>query len=45
LIFPPTPKHANTSWRWKYLQAPVVYAGPDNYFGGFRPERLKSLAA
>lgn len=28
-----------------YLQAPVVYAGPDNHFGGFRPDRLKSLAS
>jgi len=28
-----------------YLQAPVVYAGPDNHHAGFRPERLKALAA
>ncbi|MUM34528.1 glutaredoxin family protein, partial [Mycolicibacterium sp. CBMA 361] len=28
-----------------YLQAPIVYAGPDNHFGGFRPDRLKALAA
>ena len=27
-----------------YLQVPVVYAGPDNHFCGFRPERLKALA-
>ena len=27
-----------------YLQAPVVYAGPDNHFSGFRPDRLKALA-
>jgi glutaredoxin-like protein NrdH len=27
-----------------YLQAPVVYAGPDNHFCGFRPDRLKALA-
>jgi glutaredoxin-like protein NrdH len=27
-----------------YLQAPVVYAGPDNHFCGFRPDRLRSLA-
>ena len=26
-----------------YLQAPVVYAGPDNHFSGFRPDRLKAL--
>ena len=28
-----------------YLQAPVVYAGPDNHFSGFRPDRLRALAA
>ncbi|GAB4987790.1 redoxin NrdH [Mycobacterium avium subsp. hominissuis] len=28
-----------------YLQAPVVYAGPDNHFSGFRPDRIKQLAA
>ena len=28
-----------------YLQAPVVYAGPDNHFGRFRPDRLKALSA
>ena len=28
-----------------YLQAPVVYAGPDNHHSGFRPDRLKALAA
>jgi glutaredoxin-like protein NrdH len=28
-----------------YLRAPVVYAGPDNHFAGFRPDRLKALAA
>ena len=27
-----------------YLQAPVVYAGPDNHFAGFRPDRVKQLA-
>jgi glutaredoxin-like protein NrdH len=26
-----------------YLQASVVYAGPDNHFSGFRPDRLKAL--
>jgi glutaredoxin-like protein NrdH len=26
-----------------YLQAPVIYAGPDNHFSGFRPDRLKAL--
>jgi hypothetical protein len=29
----------------EYLQAPVVYAGPDNHFSGFRPDRIKTLAA
>jgi glutaredoxin-like protein NrdH len=28
-----------------YLQAPVVYAGPDNHFSGFRPDRIKTLTA
>ena len=28
-----------------YLQAPVVYIGPDNHFSGFRPDRLRALAA
>ena len=28
-----------------YLQAPVIYAGPDNHFCGFRPDRIKALAA
>jgi glutaredoxin-like protein NrdH len=28
-----------------YLQAPVVYAGPHNHHSGFRPDRLKALAA
>ena len=28
-----------------YLQAPVVYVGPDNHHSGFRPDRLKALAA
>ena len=28
-----------------YLQAPVVYAGPDNHFSGFRPDRLNALAS
>ena len=28
-----------------YLQAPVVYAGPNNHFSGFRPDRLEQLAA
>jgi glutaredoxin-like protein NrdH len=48
---PPTPpvstsrklclmRHANSG---EYLQAPVVYAGPDNHFSGFRPDRLKAL--
>jgi glutaredoxin-like protein NrdH len=27
----------------EYLQAPVVHAGPDNHFSGFRPDRLKAL--
>ena len=27
-----------------YLQAPVVYAGPDQHFCGYRPERLRALA-
>jgi glutaredoxin-like protein NrdH len=27
-----------------YLQAPVVYAGPDNHHSGYRPDRLKELA-
>lgn len=27
-----------------YLQAPVVYAGPDDHHGGFRPDRLRELA-
>jgi glutaredoxin-like protein NrdH len=27
-----------------HLQAPVVYAGPDHHFSGFRPDRLKALA-
>lgn len=26
-----------------YLQAPVVCAGPNEHFAGFRPERLKAL--
>lgn len=26
-----------------YLQAPVVYAGPNEHFAGFRPDRLKAL--
>jgi glutaredoxin-like protein NrdH len=26
-----------------YLQAPVVYAGPDHHFCGFRPDRLQAL--
>jgi glutaredoxin-like protein NrdH len=28
-----------------YLQAPVVYAGPDNHFSGFRPDRILALTA
>lgn len=28
-----------------YLQAPVVYIGPDNHFSGFRYDRLRALAA
>jgi glutaredoxin-like protein NrdH len=27
-----------------YLQAPVIYAGPDEHFSGYRPERLRALA-
>jgi glutaredoxin-like protein NrdH len=27
-----------------YLCVPVVYAGPDNHFAGFRPDRLRALA-
>lgn len=27
-----------------YLQVPVVYAGPDDHFCGFRPDRLRALA-
>ena len=27
-----------------YLQAPVVYAGPDHHFSGYRPELLRALA-
>ena len=26
-----------------YLQAPVVYAGPNEHFAGFRPDRLTAL--
>jgi glutaredoxin-like protein NrdH len=26
-----------------YLCVPVVYAGPDNHFAGFRPDRLRAL--
>ena len=28
-----------------YLQAPVVYAGPEQHFSGYRPERLRALAS
>jgi hypothetical protein len=35
-------RHRNSG---EYLQAPVVYAGPDNHFSGFRPDRIKTLAA
>jgi glutaredoxin-like protein NrdH len=28
-----------------YLQAPVVCAGPNNHFSGFRPDRIEQLAA
>ena len=28
-----------------YLQAPVVYAGPNNHFSGFRPDRIQQLVA
>ena len=28
-----------------YLQVPVIYAGPDNHFSGFRPDRIKALTA
>jgi glutaredoxin-like protein NrdH len=27
-----------------HLCVPVVYAGPDNHFAGFRPDRLRTLA-
>jgi glutaredoxin-like protein NrdH len=27
-----------------YLQAPVVFAAPDNHFSGFRPDRIKQLS-
>jgi glutaredoxin-like protein NrdH len=27
-----------------YLQAPVVIAGPNNHFSGFRPDRIKQLS-
>ena len=26
-----------------YMQAPVVHAGPDNHWSGFRPDRIKAL--
>lgn len=26
-----------------YLQAPVVHAGEDNHWSGFRPDRIKAL--
>ncbi len=29
----------------EYLQAPVVYAGPNNHFSGFRPDRIQQLVA
>jgi glutaredoxin-like protein NrdH len=35
-------RHTNSG---EYLQAPVVYAGPDNHFSGFRPDRIKALTA
>lgn len=28
-----------------YSSAPVVVAGPDEHWSGFRPERIKALAA
>lgn len=28
-----------------YLQAPVVYAGPNEHFAGYRPDRLAALLA
>jgi glutaredoxin-like protein NrdH len=28
-----------------YLQAPVVFIAPDNHFCGFRPDRIRELAA
>ena len=28
-----------------YLQAPVVFAGPNNHFAGFRPDRILQLVA
>ena len=33
-------RHADSG---EYLQAPVIYAGPDNHFSGFRADRLKAL--
>jgi glutaredoxin-like protein NrdH len=27
-----------------YLCVPVVYAGPESHFAGFRPDRLRALA-
>lgn len=27
-----------------YLQAPVVVAGPNTHFSGFRPDKIKQLA-
>lgn len=26
-----------------YMSAPVVHAGPDNHWSGFRPDRIKGL--
>jgi glutaredoxin-like protein NrdH len=26
-----------------YLQAPIVHAGPNDHFAGFRPDRIKAL--
>jgi glutaredoxin-like protein NrdH len=34
-------RHTNSG---EYLQAPVVYARPDNHFAALRPDRLAALA-
>ncbi len=44
-ILPSPPNTYSISWpRGLYLQAPVVYAGADNHFSGFGPDRFKALA-